>query len=300
MGKVKSWINAFRLRTLPLAVSSIIVGSAMASFDGRDNNKVFILALITAVLIQILSNLANDYGDFVKGTDNQNRVGPTRMMQSGAISREEMKTGMMVITGLAIFTGLWLVYEGTYALPLSRMLLFILFGALALIAAVAYTVGKRPYGYLGLGDLFVFIFFGLLGVIGTYFLQANQLQTEVWLLGITLGCFSTGVLNLNNMRDMDNDIASGKDTLASRLGYEKARYYHLLIMIVGWGCALIYTFVNYSSWIQLIFVPVIILFIRDLNCIFSLEKEKLDPYLKRLGISTFLFSVLFGVGLILS
>ena len=206
---MKKWINAFRLRTLPLAFSCIIMGSGLAYTTGQFNLPVFILALITTLFLQILSNLANDYGDFVKGTDNDERVGPDRTMQSGLITKSEMVKIMWVIALLCSIFGVWLIYEGTNGLDLSKAGLFAILGLTAMGAAVKYTMGKNPYGYAGLGDIFVFLFFGWLGVLGSYFLHTHTLNWELLLPASSIGFFTTAVLNVNNMRDHLADEKSG-------------------------------------------------------------------------------------------
>ena len=215
---MKKWINAFRLRTLPLAFSCIIMGSGLAFGDGQFNSKVFVLALITTLFLQILSNLANDYGDFVKGTDNKNRVGPDRTLQSGLITKDEMVKAMWIIALLCSVFGVWLIYEGTKGLDLHRAGFFAILGLAAMGAAVKYTMGKNPYGYAGLGDIFVFLFFGWLGVLGSYFLHTHTLNWELLLPASSIGFFTTAVLNINNMRDHLADAKSGKNTLVVSLG----------------------------------------------------------------------------------
>jgi 1,4-dihydroxy-2-naphthoate octaprenyltransferase len=206
---MKKWINAFRLRTLPLAFSCIIMGSGLAYAAGQFNLTVFILALITTLFLQILSNLANDYGDFVKGTDNDERVGPDRTMQSGLITKPEMVRIMWVIALLCSIFGVWLIYEGTIGLDLSKAGLFAILGLTAMGAAVKYTLGENPYGYAGLGDLFVFLFFGWLGVVGSYFLHTHLFDLNLLLPASAIGLFTTAVLNINNMRDHEADAKSG-------------------------------------------------------------------------------------------
>jgi len=192
LGANMNWINAFRLRTLPLAFSCIIMGSGLAMADGQFNLTVFTLALVTTLFLQILSNLANDYGDFVKGTDNEDRVGPDRTMQSGLITKHEMINAMWIIAFLCSVFGVWLIYEGTLGLDLKKAGLFAILGLTAMGAAVKYTMGKNPYGYAGLGDIFVFLFFGWLGVLGSYFLHTHSFQWNLLLPASTIGLFHNG------------------------------------------------------------------------------------------------------------
>ena len=301
MATPKSWIKAARLRTLPLALSGILMGSALAAFYGTFNLAVFILAVTTATLIQIFSNFANDYGDFQKGTDNHRRLGPTRTMQGGEITVREMKTGMFVVGGLSFVLGLLLVFFGTWKHSPVAFFVFIGLGILALLAAYFYTAGKRSYGYVGLGDLSVFLFFGLLPVIGAFYLLANKIESAIVLPAISIGTLSSGVLNLNNMRDVKNDKQSGKITLAVKLGHKANRIYHALLIFIGLLGAIVFTLKYQQSPWQWIFVLVIPAFLVDLVKIFRIKDNRmLDPFLKRLSLQTLAFTVLFSIGLIIS
>ncbi|MDO9615033.1 MAG: 1,4-dihydroxy-2-naphthoate polyprenyltransferase [Bacteroidota bacterium] len=301
MASLKSWIKAARLRTLPLAMSGILMGAALSYFDSGFQIKVTILAIVTALFIQIFSNFANDYGDSQKGTDNQHRVGPKRTVQSGEISPRQMKVGMVVLIALSLATGIWLVAEGTKGLDLTTFLLFLAFGIVALIAAYRYTAGSNPYGYAGLGDVAVFLFFGILPVVGTYFLNAHQLNPEIFLPAISIGLFSTGVLNLNNMRDIENDRNSGKNTVVVRMGSANSKYYHTSLIAIGWLTAVVYVALRFQSVYQVIFLFTLPLFINDLMKINRIqEPRELDPFLKKLSIATLLFTVLFGIGILIA
>ena len=301
MATLKSWIKAARLRTLPLAVSGILMGAALSYFDGGFQGKVTTLAIVTALFIQIFSNFANDYGDSQKGTDNQHRVGPQRTVQSGEITAPQMKSGMAVLIILSLVTGIWLIAEGTKGLDLTTFLLFFAFGIIALIAAYRYTAGSNPYGYAGLGDVAVFLFFGILPVAGTYFLNTHQLNAEIFFPAISIGLFSTGVLNLNNMRDIENDRNSGKKTVVVRMGSRNSRIYHTSLIALGWLTALWFIALRMQSVYQILFIVTLPLFINDLVRINRIqEPRQLDPFLKRLSIATLLFTVLFGIGIILA
>ncbi len=296
---VKVWMEAFRLRTLPLALSTIFTGSLLAVADGKVRWGVVALALLTTLFLQILSNLANDYGDAVKGTDNDARTGPLRTVQSGRISPQQMKSAIIVFALLSFVSGLGLLFVAL-GNRFVEALAFLLMGVSAIAAAIKYTTGTHAYGYKGWGDLFVFLFFGLVAVLGTYYLNALRFQWALLLPASAMGLLSTGVLNLNNMRDMDNDRASGKHTVASRLGYHKARVYHLLLIVVAWTLALVYVLINFRSGWNFLFVLSLPLFVRDLIQILrTSDKARLDPFLKRLALSTLLFSLLFGVGICL-
>ncbi len=225
---LRIWFDAARPKTLPLALVSIFTGSALAFSSGHFSFPIALLALLTATLLQILSNLANDYGDAVKGTDNDKRLGPMRAIQSGEVSLENMKSAIVINIVLTIIAGLMLVF---YALDsLQSILVFIGLGVLAMVAAIAYTVGNKPYGYLGLGDLSVFLFFGLLGVSGTYFLHTGSIEWSLFLPSLGCGLLAVAVLNVNNMRDIDNDAECGKRTVPVRLGQNRAKKYHFLLL----------------------------------------------------------------------
>ena len=301
MATTKSWIKAARLRTLPLALSGIIMGCGLAWFYETMAWLVSLLAIVTATLIQVFSNFANDYGDSQKGTDNKFRIGPTRTMQSGEITKKEMKRGMLIIGFLSFFFGVWLVFEGTWQVSKTAFFSFIGLGILSLIAAYFYTAGKKSYGYIGLGDLAVFLFFGLLPVLGVFYLNTGYLETAVFLPAIAMGFFSTGVLNLNNMRDIDNDQQSGKITLAVQMGSKNSRIYHAAIISWGWIAAIIFTMYQLVTFWQWLFLLCLPMFLIDLLKIFQIEEaSKLDPFLKRLALSTLAFTLLFYSGLLLS
>jgi 1,4-dihydroxy-2-naphthoate octaprenyltransferase len=301
MASLKSWIKAARLRTLPLAMSGILMGAALAYSDGVFNTKVTILAVVTALLIQIFSNFANDYGDSQKGTDNPNRVGPKRTVQSGEITPEQMKTGMIVLIIFSLASGIWLIMEGTKGLHLTTFLLFLAFGIASLIAAYRYTAGSNPYGYAGFGDVAVFLFFGILPVVGTYFLNAHLISLSVLLPAVSIGLFSSGVLNLNNMRDIENDRNSGKNTVVVRMGSSAAKIYHSVMISTGMITTLIYTCLAGRSLFQWLFLLAFPLFLNDLIQINRVDNPRLfDPFLKKLSLTTLLFTVLFGLGIILA
>ncbi len=293
------WIEAFRLRTLPLALSVTLMGSLLAIADGTYHTIVIILSLVTTLFLQILSNLANDYGDALKGTDNEKRVGPQRTVQSGQILPGEMKSAIIIFALLSFLSGLGLLYAALGNHFLTAFL-FLLLGVGAIAAAIKYTTGDHAYGYKGWGDFFVFLFFGWVAVMGTYYLNTLQFRWALLLPASAMGFFSTGVLNLNNMRDTKNDKAAGKHTLASRMGYRKARYYHLSLLVLGWIFSLIYAVWQYRTPWNFLFLLVFPLFLRDAVKIMKTADETLlDPFLKRLALSTLLFSLLYGIGMCL-
>lgn len=300
MSKVKSWLHAFRLRTLPLAFSSILTGSFLAADFGVFSWTVLSLALLTTLFLQVLSNLANDYGDSVKGTDNAERIGPERAVQSGAISLNEMRVGVGITALLALGSGLLLLYFGTQGLGQEGFVIFLSLGLFAIASAIFYTVGKSAYGYLGLGDLFVYLFFGICGVGGTYYLHTHTWSPAVILPASTVGLLSMAVLNLNNMRDRVSDEKSGKFTLAVRLGDQKSRVYHVALLIGALACAVSFSMLrNGPSW-QWIYLIIAAPLISNLRAVMSFDDPAaLDPELKKVALTTFLFSLTFGLGLLI-
>lgn len=297
--KFKSWVSALRLRTLPLALSTVMMGGFLASTNSSFNIYVVIMAVITTLLLQILSNLANDYGDAVKGTDNKNRVGPERAVQSGIISRKEMKTGIITLSGLSLISGLLLIWVSLKN-DFFVAFVFLVIGLAAIAAAIKYTIGKNAYGYSGFGDIFVFIFFGLTAVCGTYFLATLNFKIDILLPAVTMGFLSIGVLNLNNMRDMENDKSSGKYTIALKLGYKAAKIYQSLLITSALTLLIIYSLLTHQTLISYIYLITFPIFIINLIKISRItDKQFLDPFLKKLALSTLALSILFGVGLCL-
>ncbi len=301
MTKFQSWLYAFRLRTLPLAFSSIITGSSIAFVDNRSNFNwlVFVLCLATTLLLQILSNLANDYGDSEKGTDNDERIGPKRAVQQGLLSFTEIKRGIAVAVVLSLVTGSALVTEATKGLDVGYGIFFFILGLAAIAAAIKYTVGKGAYGYMGLGDVFVLLFFGIVGVGGSYYLMAHRFNYSVLLPAFTIGAFASGVLNLNNLRDRESDAKAGKNSLVVKIGTMNAKRYHTGLIVLGFAAALTYVIVNFTSSMQLLFIITVPLFRKHLAAVWRIEDPKeFDPLLKQLAIGTFIFAILFALGII--
>jgi len=297
---LKKWVAAARLRTLPLAFSSIILGTCLAASFGHFNGLVFALCLLTTLCYQVLSNFANDYGDGVKGTD-ADRKGEKRAVASGAISAGQMKRAVWLFAILSLGFGTWLSILATQSLPGIVTWSFVILGLLAIIAAITYTVGRRAYGYKGLGDISVLIFFGWVGVVGSYFLQTNILNWEVFLPATAVGLLAVGVLNLNNMRDIQTDKASGKRTIPVMLGLKRAKVYHGILIIAAFDLAFIYNIlVDISFWQNLYWLSLPLLLL-NLYAVLKAEKpEDFDPLLKVLAITTLIFSVLFGIGQIIA
>ncbi|MFP4845915.1 1,4-dihydroxy-2-naphthoate octaprenyltransferase [Winogradskyella sp. PE311] len=300
MKKIKPWLSAMRLRTLPLSVSGIIIGTCFAYYNGRFDPWTFVLAILTTISLQVLSNLANDYGDGVKGTDNEDRVGPERAIQSGEITPERMMEAIKLNIVIVIILSLALIWGAFGSTNSLFLLLFIILGGLSVYAALNYTMGDSPYGYKALGDIFVFVFFGLLSSIGSYFLYTLRIDHFIILPAITLGLLSVGVLNLNNMRDLDADKKVGKITLAVKLGIERAKGYHFFLIIGGMLCAIVFSILYYVepyNFLYLIaFIPLLI-HIQKIRI--AKQPNDFDSQLKMLALSTFLFSLLLGVGYIL-
>lgn len=296
---MKHWIKAFRLRTLPLALSCVGLGSFLAASKDSFSWLVLALCFVTTLFLQILSNLANDYGDGIKGTDNDDRVGPQRAIQSGAISVKQMKTAVIIFSILSGVSALTTAIIGTWGLPFYVPLLFIGLAVLAVIAAITYTVGKSAYGYKGLGDVFVFIFFGLTGVVGSYYLHTHALNWEVFMPAAALGMLTVGVLNLNNMRDIENDRNSGKKTLVVMMGGKNAKLYHAFLIFGALVLASGYMFLNYETPQQFLFLMLTPLFAKNVRTVLNNSKPAdLDPLLKKLAISTFLFVLFYGFCLV--
>lgn len=300
MGSFRSWISAARLRTLPLSISGIIVGTTIAAQQGYFNIVVFSLALGTTLGLQILSNFANDYGDGLKGTDNEDRVGPARAIQSGLITHREMKQGIIATAIGTLIIALLLIYTAFGNENFLYTLIFFILGVASIVAAVKYTVGNNAYGYRGLGDLYVFLFFGLVAVYGSYFLYAHKLNTIALLPACGIGFLSAGVLNLNNMRDRVSDEKASKNTLVVKIGAKNAKSYHYLLIIGAILCFVIFSVLTASHWNDFLYIIAFIPLLLHLKRVVQNKNTMLlDPELKILALSTFFLSVLFGFGLIL-
>ncbi|MFN3875845.1 MAG: 1,4-dihydroxy-2-naphthoate polyprenyltransferase, partial [Flavobacteriales bacterium] len=293
MARIKHWLHAFRLRTLPLAVSSIIAGSGLAWFHGAFRPGVLALALLTAVLLQVLSNLANDLGDHLHGADNEDRIGPRRAVQSGAIAPAAMKRAMLLCGALAFASGVALIAA---ALGVSwQALLFLGIGLLAMTAAIKYTYGQNPYGYAGLGDASVMLFFGIVGVCGTFYLHTRAFDALVLLPAAAFGLWSAGVLNVNNLRDIRTDRASGKITLAVRLGFEGGKGYHGILIAGGLVLLIAFTAIAFRAmpqWGWLVTLPALGTHLRAV--LRAHDPASLDPQLRKLALITFFTALAFG------
>ncbi|NDL69163.1 1,4-dihydroxy-2-naphthoate polyprenyltransferase [Vreelandella alkaliphila] len=297
----QAWVLAARPRTLPLACASILLGSGLAASADAFNSVVLLLSLLTAVALQVLSNLANDYGDAASGADDEQRIGPARAVSSGLLSPEAMRRGMMMTAVVAALFGLLLLFAA-FGNQWGQILTFILLGAAALLAAVTYTVGLggTPYGYRGLGDIAVFMFFGVLGVLGTYYLHVQQLSWLPFLPAAACGLLATAVLNVNNIRDIESDARNGKITLAVRLGRANAINYHWTLLGLALLLTVIYLVVlpvPLLSWSCLLVAKPLTDAARTLSN--TRDGATLTGMLKKTALSTLLYSVLLSIGLAL-
>ena len=304
---VKSYIKAARLRTLPLSISGIILGSYLGNEFVNSllehtirtsiwESSIFWLAIFTTIGFQVLSNYANDYGDGIKGSD-KNRTGEARMVSSGAITPKQMKTAMIITTTITLLIALLLIYVAFGSESFGYSILFFGLGIASIAAAIKYTVGNSAYGYSGFGDIFVFLFFGLLSVVGSYFLYTKIINFEIFLPAFSIGLLSTAVLNLNNLRDREQDKTNNKNTLVVKLGAVSAKKYHYFLIIGALITALIYTVLNFSSIYEFVFLVAFIPLVKNMITVSrNNTPAELDGELKKVALSTFLFAILFGIG----
>ena len=298
--KLKMWWETARPKTLPLALASIFTGSALGYWANPQgfNGLVMALCLLTTILLQVLSNFANDYGDHQKGSDTEERIGPLRGIQKGAISAKELKWGLILMVVASFLSGSFLIgiaYEN-----LSGLLAFAGLGILAIVAAITYTVGAKPYGYMGLGDLSVLVFFGLLGVGGTYYLQTHSIDSHIILPAIGSGLLASAVLNINNLRDIEQDAKAGKNTLAVRLGAYKGRVYHCILLSVAALCYLALAVATAISWTNYLFVLAMPLLAKHAIFVYrSQQPRELRPMLAQMSMISLLINILFSLGLLI-
>ncbi|WP_046759041.1 1,4-dihydroxy-2-naphthoate octaprenyltransferase [Kordia jejudonensis] len=310
---IKPWLSAARLRTLPLSISGIIVGCALANFSINNHPKnfgltecfgcfhqevnylIFILSILTTIGFQVLSNFANDYGDGIRGTDDD-REGEQRMVASGIISPKQMKNAMIITAIITLILALLVIYVAFGSENFSYSILFFFLGITSIIAAVKYTVGKSAYGYSGLGDVFVFLFFGWLSVLGSYFLYKKGLYFDIFLPATAIGLLSAAVLNLNNMRDRIKDKKHGKNTLVVKIGSQNAKLYHYGLIIGALICTIFFIQMNYHSPTQLIVLIAFIPLVMNMVVVGkNIIHKELDPELKKVALSTFLYAILFAI-----
>ncbi len=295
---IKIWLQAFRLRTLPLSLSCIAMGGFLAAGADAFRWDIFLLCVLTTVFLQILSNLANDYGDSVNGADSIHREGPSRTVQAGLISSSQMRAAVVIFIVLCLVSGVSLLFI-SFGFDWNAIVFFFGLGILSIMAAIAYTVGKKPYGYMGLGDFSVFIFFGVVGVMGSYYLFTKHFSWYELLPAMSCGFFSIAVLNINNIRDIDSDRKAGKYSIPVRLGKEKAVVYHWFLLIGGLLFSIVYTIIQFRTGFQLLFIITIPLFIKNALAISRKPSRELDPYLKQMALTTLVFVLLFGLGIVL-
>ena len=295
--KIKSWIEAARLRTLPLSVSGIIVGCGLAFADGGFNGPLFGLLLATTVLLQILGNFANDLGDYQHGTDNADRVGPQRTLQGGGLTVSAMKRGIAVAATLSFIVGLLMLWV-SFGFG-TGFWVFVGIGIAAIVAAMRYTMGRNPFGYRGLGDLMVLVFFGFATVAGSYFIVAHQITVESVLLSLAIGFMSVGVLNVNNLRDSEGDRQSGKMTVVVKFGTRFGQVYHLVLCLSAIVLVAASLLVWHSAVCLLwVVVPVALLLAHGIRVFRAADVKTLDPELKKLSLTTLLMSVLYAAAVL--
>jgi len=292
------WIKAIRLRTLPLAWASLSMGAILAHLDDAFNAVIYLLSVLTAFGLQIASNLANDYGDAVTGLDGDSRAGPKRAVQQGLISREQMEKAIIAACAVSFVMGVALIFLAFDSWTLRTI--FLALGLASIVAALRYTMGKNPYGYVGWGDVYVLIFFGWMGVLGSYFLYTQTFSWPVVLPASTLGLFAVAVLNVNNIRDIASDKISGKYSIPVRIGRKNAVIYHIIILFIAFACVCAFAWLrdfDIHGWLFVLVCPLLIF--NALGVSRQTEPDRLDPFLKQMAISTLLFVVLFGLGVVI-
>lgn len=288
----KTWVLAIRPRTLPAAAAGVIMGAAMAWRDGYFRLDAVLVCLLTALLLQIGSNLANDVFDFERGTDTVERLGPTRVTQAGLLSPNQVKAGMVVVFGAAALLGLYLAWLGGWVI--------LIVGVAAIISAIAYTGGPFPIGYHGLGDIFVFIFFGLASVAGTYYIQSGFVSPAVWWMTIPPGLIITAILVVNNLRDIDNDCKAGKNTLAVLMGEKGTKNQYLICMFIAYLVLIPVAWAGLIPWSSLLAWLSLPLALQAAKVVLTQKGRPLNAALAKTGQTALIFSLLFWLGLLLS
>lgn len=298
---MQHWLSAARPRTLPLALASILMGSFLAASRGSFRWEIFVLAALTTVFLQVLSNFANDYGDTVNGIDTAERTVAVRAVQSGKITARQMRGAIGLFSIFSFVSGISLLFVAFRDGSARDWLVFLALGLLSIGAAITYTVGRRPYGYLGLGDLSVLLFFGWVGVLGTFYLHTRTFDVALLLPATSCGLLAVGVLNVNNIRDIDSDRRNGKNSIPVRLGKDRATRYHWALLLGGFGCAVLYVALNYQSawqWLFLVSLPLLLRIGRGVAR--GQKPAEIDPYLKQMALTTLLFVLAFGIGQVIS
>lgn len=296
MAKIKLWIEAARPRTLPLALAGLAMGNLLAFKHNTFSWSVFIFSILTATFLQVLSNYANDYGDFKNGADNDDRIGPKRAVHSGDITEEQMFSAIVLFAILSLIFGVYLLYLASSVVNVMWLITMLVFGLASIAAAYKYTASKNPYGYKGFGDIAVFLFFGLLAVLGAYFLQTGKVDVIMLLPACAFGFLSTAVLNLNNMRDIENDANSGKITIAVRLGLKNAKNYHYALIALAAACFTIFCCIKYSMWYQFLFLtPLILLYLHFTKVKKRATYLEFNPLLKELALSSAFIAICLSI-----
>lgn len=292
------WFTTARPRTLPLALASIIIGSALAYWAGKFDLITTLLAFITTILLQVLSNFANDYGDHVKGSDTAERIGPLRAIQHGAITGEQLKQAVILLSIFSFLSGALLTvyaYES-----IQDLIVFLALGAISIVAAITYTVGKKAYGYLGLGDLFVLIFFGFVAVIGVFYLQAHEIKPQIFLPALGCGLLSVAVLNINNLRDIEQDRKAGKNTLIVRIGSANGRKYHVALLVVAMLSYLIFALTELHHWYNYLFLLATPLLAKHALFVYRHQNPaELRPILGQMAGLALITNLLFSLSIVL-
>lgn len=293
---LRSWIRAARPRTVLLSLSGVLMGGFLAFAESPEVNPWTVaFSALTAITLQILSNLANDYGDYKKGVDNVHRTGPERTLQSGALTERQMRVGIAITAIIALIAGALLIFVFA-RLTWAELAVFAALGLGAIMAALLYTLGKHPYGYRGLGDLFCFIFFGLVAVAGTFYLATKTIDFAVLLPATAMGCCSNAVLNINNMRDYENDKASGKNSLVVKIGLRNAFLYHVSLITLTFVCLTVYLLLKHQPFYTYAFWLLSPLFIKDLITIHKQQERGVpDRLLPRQVLHTLLLTLVFGL-----
>lgn len=294
MSKIRSYIRSFRLRTLPLSVAGIVLGTLLAAGEGEFHLLRFVLAILTVLLLQILSNVANELGDTLRGTDSEERQGMIYSLQSGEISIAAMKRLIIWLVALAAISGIALVASSFESLFSGDGVLMLALGGVAIVAALGYTLGRHPYGYMGLGDLFVFLFFGLLSTIGGYFLMTSEVDWAVALPAAACGLWSVGVLNINNIRDMESDRAN-RVTVPILLGEHRAKIYQCLLELLPFALLTLFCVLREVSWEGYLFWLFLPMFVAHLRGVWRATGRELDCRLPQLSLLTIATCVAFGV-----
>ena len=298
ISKFNVWIAAFRPRTIFLAMAGALMGNGLVFHYASFSLSICIFTILTAVSLQLLSNLANDLGDYQHGTDTTGeRTGPTRAVQSGMITPAEMKKAVILTALVSLFSGAFLISQAAKYLTVLQIVLFLLLGILAVLAAIKYTVGKNPYGYIGWGDFFSFLFFGPVAVVGTFFLQTHYFDFYPVFPSLAIGFLTASVLNINNMRDIENDNKSGKITIPVRIGLKKAKLYHLFLILAAFVFLILFSvYACKTAWYQFLYLIAFVPFFFIMKNIMQTKDNRLlDPFLKQTSITTFILTLLFIV-----